>query len=261
MERIILSIKGFLNYSFLLKELVTRDIKTRYKKSFLGLFWTLLNPLLMMTVMTMIFSNLFRFEIPNFPVYYLTGSILFSFNSEATNFALQSIIGNASLIKKVYIPKYLFTFSKVISSLVNFSFAFIAMIVVMIFTKVEFYPTMFLSFIPLAYVFMFTTGLSLLLASTTVFFRDIIHLYGVFLLAWTYFTPLFYPVSIIPKNLMWVINMNPMYYYIEYFRQLVLYGTIPNLSYNLLCFAIGVGFLGIGLFVFYRKQDKFILYI
>ena len=148
-QRFFEHIGTFVKYQNLLQELVIRDIKVRYRKSVLGLLWTVLNPLLMMIVITIVFSTLFKQSIPNFPIYFLTGSLIFSFNSEATTNALYSIIGNAPLIKKVYIPKYLFPLSKTVSSLVNMGFSLIAMFMVMIVTKAPFYSTIMLCQSPL----------------------------------------------------------------------------------------------------------------
>ena len=254
-------IKVFLKYKSLLNELVVRDIKVRYRKSVLGLLWTVLNPLLMMCVITVVFSTLFRQNIPNFPIYYLAGSLIFSFNSEATSNGLYSIIGSASLIKKVYIPKYLFPISKVLSALVNLGFSLVAMFVVMIVTGAPFHATLLLMPLPIFYVFLFTSGLSLLLAAATVYFRDIAHFWGVFVLAWTYFTPIFYPVTILPSFAMKIMQLNPMYHYVTYMRDVVLYGTFPGMKENLICFLIGAVTLLIGLWVFYRKQDRFVLYV
>lgn len=254
-------INGFLKYKYLLFQLVNRDIKVRYRRSFLGILWTLLNPLLMMIVLTLVFSNLFKSNIDNYPVYFLSGSIIFTFNSDATTQAMTSIIGNSGLIKKIYIPKYLFPISKVFSCLVNFFFSFIAMIIVMLVTCSPFHLTMFLSIIPLFYLFLFTSGLSLFLSACTVFFRDLVHLYGVLIMAWTYFTPIFYPITIMPEKLRWLFALNPMHHYIEYFRALVLYGYIPGTKTNIECFLIGLISMVLGLYVFYKKQDKFILYV
>ena len=254
-------IKVFLKYKTLLNELVVRDIKVRYRKSVLGLLWTVLNPLLMMCVITVVFSTLFRQNIPNFPIYYLAGSLIFSFNSEATSNGLYSIIGSASLIKKVYIPKYLFPISKVLSALVNLGFSLVAMFVVMIVTGAPFHATLLLMPLPIFYVFLFTSGLSLLLAAATVYFRDIAHFWGVFVLAWTYFTPIFYPVTILPSFAMKIMQLNPMYHYVTYMRDVVLYGTFPGMKENLICFLIGAVTLLVGLWVFYRKQDRFVLYV
>ena len=142
-------------YGNLLRELVVRDIKVRYRKSILGLVWTVLNPLLMMCVITVVFSTVFKQNIPNFPIYYLSGSLIFSFNSEATSNAMHSILSNCSLIKKVYLPKYLFPIACVLSSLVNLAFSLIAMVIVMILTQAPFYPTLLLLPIPIFYTFIF----------------------------------------------------------------------------------------------------------
>lgn len=233
----------------------------RYQKSVLGMLWTVLNPLLMMVVITIVFSTLFKQNIPNFPIYYLTGSLIFSFNSETTSNALYSVLFNASLMKKVYIPKYLFPLSKTFSGLVNLGFSLIAMFVVMVVLDVEFKITLLLLPIPIFYTFLFATGLGLFLAAATVFFRDIAHFYGVFIMAWTYLTPIFYPVSILPDSVLRLMQLNPMYHYVSYVRELVLYGTFPGMRENLICFLFGIGMFIVGIAVFARKQDKFILYI
>lgn len=251
----------FIKYKNLLINLVARDIKVRYRRSVLGMLWTVLNPLLMMVVITVVFSTLFKQNIENFPIYYLAGSLIFSFNSETTSNALYSIIGNASLMKKVYIPKYLFPLSKTVSGLVNIGFSLAAVFIVMLTLQVEFKPTLLLLPIPIFYTFLFSTGLGLLLAAVTVFFRDISHFYAVFVMAWTYFTPIFYPETILPEAAMKVMQFNPMYHFVNFMRELILYGTFPGIRENLICLLLGVSMLFAGIFVFYRKQDKFVLYI
>lgn len=254
-------IRVFMKYRYLLINLVKRDIKVRYRRSVLGLLWTVLNPLLMMVVITVVFSTLFKQNIENFPIYYLTGSLLFSFNSETTSNALYSIISSASLMKKVYIPKYLFPISKVVSGLVNLGFSLIAMFIVMIVLDVEFKPTLLLIPIPIMYIFLFSTGLGMVLAALTVYFRDIAHFYGVFVMAWTYLTPIFYPETILPPialKLQWI---NPMYHYIQYLRDLVIYGNVPSMMRNIACLLFGVVMLVVGTWIFYKKQDRFVLYV
>ena len=254
-------IEGFKRFIPLLRELVIRDIKVRYRHSVLGLMWTVLNPLLMMVVITIVFSTLFKSSIPNFPIYYLAGSLLFSFNSESTTTALNAMISNASLIKKVYIPKYLFPLSNVLSGLVNLGFSLIAMFIVMLITKAPFHITLLLIPIPIFYCFLFSTGLGILLSALTVYFRDIAHFYGVFILAWTYFTPIFYPASILNSTAMFLMRFNPMYHLISFMRELVLYGQFPSMKENFLCFGMGMVMMVVGLFVFYKKQDNFVLYV
>ena len=253
--------EGFRRFTPLLRELVVRDIKVRYRHSVLGLVWTVLNPLLMMVVITIVFSTVFKQNIPNFPIYYLAGSLIFSFNSESTTTALSSIYSNASLIKKVYIPKYLFPLANVLSGLVNLGFSLIAMFIVMLVTGAPFHATLLLLPIPIFYTFLFSAGLGILLSAITVFFRDIAHFYSVFILAWTYFTPIFYPVDILPDAAMKLMQLNPMYHLVTYMRSIVLYGVFPSLKENLLCLCLGLLMLALGLFVFYKKQDKFVLYV
>lgn len=251
----------FWQYKDLLANLVSRDIKVRYRKSFLGMLWTVLNPLLMMIVMTIVFSTLFKSDIENFPIYFLAGNLIFSLNSEITNNCTYAIIGNAPLLKKVYIPKYLFPLSKAFSGLVNLSFSLIAMFLVMLILQVPFLPTLLLLPIPIFYAFLFSVGLGLFLAAVTVYFRDVAYFYSVILIAWNYFTPVFYPISILPDFGRQAMEFNPLYHYIDYARSLILYGRMPGMTENLLCFSMGAGMLLVGTYVFYKKQDNFILYI
>ena len=140
-------------------------------------------------------------------------------------------------------------------------FSLIAMLIVMLVTGAPFHATLLLIPIPIFYVFVFATGLGILLSALTVYFRDIAHFYGVFILAWTYFTPIFYPVSILPKTVLKFMQFNPMYHYVEFMRELVLEGTFPSMTTNLLCFGIAALMLAVGLFVFYKKQDKFVFFV
>jgi len=249
---------NFWRYKELLKLLVIRDVKLKYKRSFLGLLWSLLNPLLMMVIISIVFSSLFRFDIVNFPAYLITGTIMFTFFSEATNMSMVSIIGNGSLIRKVYIPKYIFPLSKILSSFINLLFSLLAMILVLIFTKVKLTWILCLIPLPLIYFLIFTIGVGLILSTYAVFFRDLIHLYGVVLLALNYLTPIFYPENIIPIKYQFLLKVNPLYYFIKLFRDVVLYGKLPSLQLNMICLAISLLALFIGTIVFYRKQDHFI---
>ena len=261
MNNLKIYIQNFLKYRNLLRELVVRDIKVKYRRSFLGILWSLLNPLLMMIIITIVFSSLFRFDIANFPIYLLTGQIMFNFFSEATNMAMFSIIGNGSLIKKVYIPKYIFPLSKVLSSFVSLLFSLIAIVIMIIITKVKITWTVLFFPLPLLYVLIFSIGIGMILSAMSVFFRDIFHLYGVILTAWNYLTPIFYPAKIIPNKYKFFIEYNPLYYMIECFRDIILYGKLPSLQFNLICIMSCTLSLIIGTYVFYKNQDKYILYI
>ena len=248
-------------YRWLLQELVYRDLKIKYRKSFLGYLWSILNPLLLMTVMTIVFSNMFRFDIPNYPVYLLAGQLLFSFFVEATNASMQSILSSSSLIKKVYLPKYIFPLSKSLSSLTNFGFSLVALLIVMLFTNSEFYITVILLPLLLIYLFVFIIGASLFLSTMVVFFRDTQYLYGVLLTALNYLTPVFYPVSVLPRWLQDAMVLNPLFNDITMFRKIVLYGQWPTLTEHALCIAYSCIMFGIGCYIFQKKQNDFILYI
>lgn len=248
-------------YQPLLYQLVRRDFLAKYKRSVLGILWSLLNPLLTMLVLTIVFSFLFRFDIENYPVYLLSGQIVFTLFSEVTNLCMSSVTGAASLMKKVSVPKYIFPLSRALSSLVNFSFSFIALILVMLITRAPFHPHMLFTPVAIFYAFVFSIGIGLILSAAVVFFRDITYLYGILLTAATYFTPLFYPISIIPDRFRWIISINPLYHFVECFRTCAIYGGIPTLWQNLVCALLAVLSLGVGLAVFYRKQDSFILYV
>lgn len=248
-------------YRPLVHELVVRDLKVKYRRSFLGYVWSLLNPLLMMLVMTLVFSYMFRFDIPNYPLYLICGQTLWSFFNESTNMAMYSVLQNGALIKKVYIPKYIFPLSRVFSSFVTMSFSLVAILIVMVFTKAPVYWTILLFPVPLLLLLVFSCGVGLILSALSVYFRDITHLYSVLTLAWMYLTPIFYPISGIPEEVLPVIMNNPMYHYITFFRDVVLYGVIPQAQTWWMCIGMSVLMLVVGLGVFRKMQRNFILYI
>ena len=254
-------IQNFLKFRPLLMELVTRDIKTKYRRSILGVLWTLLNPLLMMLVLSVVFSHIFKFQVENYPLYILSGQVVFNFFSESTSSAMSSIINNAPLIKKVYIPKYLFTLSRVASSVVNVMASFCALIVVMVFSGIELNFTVLLLVVPMGILIIFSTGIGLLLATVAVKFRDIIHLYGVLITALTYLTPVIYPISILSAKIRFFVELNPLTGILNMFRNLMLYNTLPTVGQLLTSVTIAIGTFLLGLFVFYKNQDKFILNI
>ena len=251
----------FIKYQWLLKELIIRDLKIKYRRSVLGYLWSILNPLMLMGVLSVVFSTMFRFDIPNYPVYLLTGQLLFGFYSEATNMAMTSILGGASLIKKVYLPKYIFPVSRVLSSFTTMLFSLVALVIVMALTRAEYHITAILLPIVLLYILVFSIGMSLILSVMVVFFRDVQYLYGVFLTALNYLTPIFYPASVLLSWLKELMVLNPMYNFIEMFRKIMLYGQWPTLTEHLICIAFAIGGLVLGVYVFKRNQKDFILYI
>lgn len=252
----------FWQYKDLLRLLVVKDIKLKYRRSWLGYLWSILSPLMVMTVMSVVFSTMFKRNITNFPVYLFCGQLLFNFMNSTTTQCCHSIPRNASLIKKTYIPKYIFTLAKVTSGFVDLLFSLGALVIVMLVTlhHITWYALLF----PLVLVqlYVFCIGLGLFLAQASVFFKDMEFIYRAVTTAWTYVTPIFYPIESLPDNLIWLIKHgNPMYFYIGQFRDLVYTGTLPGSKIALAGCVAALGMLLIGAWSFSRSQDKFVLYI
>lgn len=254
-------IETFCNYKDLLWEFVKKDIKLKYRNSFLGILWSMLNPLLIMLVLTFLFSTLFKNKIPNFPVYCLSGRLIYDYFAQATNQSMNSITGKSSLIKKIYVPKYLYTLSKVISSFIIFLISLIPLIVIMIVTHVKITKVFLLSFYPLICLFFICLGVGLVLATINVFFRDMQHLYSVILMIIMYASAIFYSADIVNPKYVFILNLNPIFPVIKVFRDCVLYGQITAYYSWILCAIYAVLSVIIGLIVFYKKQDKFILHL
>lgn len=253
----------FMRYRHLLQNMVQRDLKVKYRRSVLGFLWSLLNPILMMLIMTMVFSFMFRSEIKNFPVYMLSAQTMFAFFSESTTAAMGSILGGSALIKKIYIPKYIFPLEKVVFSLVNALFSMLALLGVILVTRVPLTPWFLLFPVPLLLLFFFNLGLGLILASGVVFFRDIQHLYSVVVLALNYLTPIFYPLTedFLGATVLELLKLNPLYWYVAFFRQIVLYGQAPTAMMWAVCTICAAVMMAFGLLIIKKTQDRFILYI
>ena len=248
-------------YMPLMRELIARDLKVKYRRSVLGYLWSLLNPLMMMTIMTMIFSQIFRFDIPNYPLYLICGQTLWTFFNESTSQAMYSVLTNGALLKKVYIPKYIFPVSRVLSSFVTMSFSLVAIVIVLVATRTPIYWSVLLFPIPLFFLLVFSIGVGMVLSALSVYFRDVVHLYSVVTLAWMYLTPIFYSLDIVPRKVAFLIQCNPMYHYITFFRELLLYGNVPGIAIWLFCIISSFVMLGLGIFIFKKMQRNFILYL
>lgn len=254
-------IQNFMKFRPLLTELVARDIKIKYRRSVLGVLWTVLNPLFMMVILAIVFSNLFKFDIENYPVYILSGQVIYNFFNESTSSSMSAILNNAALLKKVYIPKYLFVVSRILSSIINVLAAHCALLIVMVATGVELSWTTLLFPIPLFFLILFCLGIGLMLSAVAVKFRDIIHLYGVFVTGFMYLTPVIYAMSLLPGWLYNIVKWNPITNYLMIYRDVMLNASIPDPLSVIVAAAEGVGVLLLGLVVFAKKQDTFILNI
>ncbi|MFR8226526.1 MAG: ABC transporter permease [Lachnospirales bacterium] len=248
-------------YGFLIKQLVSRDFKTKYKRSVLGYLWSFLNPLMTMMVQYIVFSQLFKSDIENFPIYLLSGIVLFGFFTESVGQGLSAILANASLITKVYVPKYIYPVTKVVSSSINLFISLIPLMLVVLLTGQKITKAIILLPFPLICLLIFCIGMSFMLSTAEVFFRDTQYLWGVVTLAWTYATPLFYPENIIPDRFRFIQTYNPMYHFIGFTRTLLIEGVSPAPEEYLYCLLFAFGTLVIGAAIFKKFQNRFVLYI
>ncbi len=260
---------NFKHYSFLMRQLISRDFKVKYKRSVLGILWSLLYPVLMMAVMAIVFSKMFRFQVEgvNYLVYLMTGLVMFNYFSEASNSAMTSVVSNFSLMTKVYIPKYIFPVAKCLFVGINFVLSLIPLLVIILFTGNPAEGTRCVIngwYLLLPYVFicmfLFTIGLGLFLSCISVFFRDMFYIYGIILMIWNYLTPVFYDVSILSDKIRFLMKFNPLYVFITSAREIILYNRCPSTELLLGCLFFALGMLLIGAVVFKKNQDKFIYY-
>ena len=243
---------------FVIKQLVSREIKRKYARSYLGIVWSVLNPLLSMAVLSMIFSTMFRRSIENFPIYYLTGMIIWQMFSISTTTAMTALEDNKQLLLKVKITKETFVLARVYTALTNFGYTCIAYIFMLLVFRVK--PNVFMLLLPVDVFFLtlFSLGFSYILSILYVFFADIKHLYTVLLTLWMYMSAIFYPVESVPESMARVIEANPMYAYILFARECVLEGKCPSVDIWIRCIVWGVAAMGIGYLVF-RKKEAYVM--
>lgn len=250
-------------YGFLINQLVGRDFKVKYKRSVLGIAWSLLYPVLLMGVMAIVFSNIFKISVPgvSYLVYLMTGLVFFNYYAEASNLAMGSVVGNFGLINKVYLPKYIFPLSKCMFVGINFLLTLIPLYAVIILTGtgLNWYHLL----LPFSYfcLFLFTVGMGFLLSAISVFLRDMFYIYGIVLTLWTYLTPIMYDINMLNPKFAAVLKLNPLYQYINFARMIIIYKTCPAWFHFAASLGSALLVLFIGVFVFRRHQDKFIYYI
>ena len=250
-----------IKYRELIRNLVSKQLKVRYKRSVLGLLWALLYPLLMMVVMNIVFSTIFQSSLPNFPVYLLSGIVLWNFFSQTTMDGANTILTNVNIIKKIYVPKGVFSVATVLSGLVHLALALIPLLVIAVVTGTRL--TISLLFLPVSVllVSVFILGVSLALAAIAVFFNDILYIYQVLLTALMFMTPIFYPASIVPSRYVPVLRLNPMYYFLECFRLPIYEGSIPSAEMVAFAALAAVIALLAGWWLFSRNQNAFVYYL
>jgi len=245
------------NYRYLLGQLIRRDILTRYKRSVLGVAWTMLNPLGTMLILTFVFSNFFKSAIPHYPVYILSGLLVWNFFSQGTNASISGLVWGGSLLKRIYIPSTVFGVSAIGTALVNLILSFVPLVIVMLIDGAPFYWSML--FLPISILLLtaFTLGLGLFISSMAVFFPDVAEMYQVLLTAWMYLTPIIYPEDLISAKWLPYYKINPMYWMVKMFRLPVFEGRLPNLQEFLPALAWAVGMLVVGWVYFTSKSEEY----
>lgn len=257
-----LAVKNAVRYIPLLQNLITRELKKKYRNSLLGYAWCVLNPLLVMLIMNFVFSQMFRNNIQNFPVYLFAGRMMFSFITDSTNALSRSIVTNGSLMRKTRIPYYIFPLANFCTSVVNFFFSLIAFAIVLIFTGTPITVHVLAFPVVLLGMFMFTFGLGLFLAQANTFIRDVSYAYSVFITAWMYLSPIFYPLENLPQTLQYLItHFNPAYFYMQQSRMIFLYNQWPSAELLLTGLICGLIFLLFGLVCYARNKEELILYV
>lgn len=240
---------------FAIKQLVTREVKRKYARSYLGIVWSVLNPLMSMAIMSMIFSTMFRRSIENFPIYYLTGNIFWQMFSGATNSAMTALVDNKTLLMKVKMPKQTFVLARVYTALTNFGYTCIAYLLMLVIFRIELSWTIVLFIFPVIFTLLFSMGIGYLLSILYVFFGDIKHLYSVVLTLWMYLCAIFYPVTQLSEQMQRIIGMNPLYVFIDFARQCVMYQIVPEPMQWIKMIAWGVGMFGFGYWFFKHNEN------
>lgn len=243
-------------YIFAVRQMVSREVKRKYARSYLGIAWSVLNPLLSMAVMSMIFSTIFKRSIENFPVYYLTGSIYWQLFSGSTNSAMTALVDNRGMLLKVKLTKQTFVIARMLTALTNFGYTCVAYVLMLVLFRIS--PSLYILLFPVDVLFMllFSMGIGYMLSILYVFFADIKYLYSVLLTLWMYLSALFYPVDSLSRSMQALLQWNPVYHYITFARDVVLYRRMPELRVWLMVVICGLVSFGAGYMVFRKNEDK-----
>lgn len=248
---------ALLHYRDLIRQLISRSIKTRYKRSVLGVAWTMLNPLLSMLVLTLVFSGIFRYPMQNYALYVLSGLLLWNFFSQTTTAAMGDLIWSGGLISRIFIPKSVFAVAAVGTGLVNIILALIPYLLISAFTGGTITAAVLFLPVPVLLTACFALGVGLAVSSLAIYFPDIVPMYEVVLTAWMYLTPAIYPLELVPDNIQELIKLNPMYTFIQLFRVVLYEGRLPDVSMLLQAAGIGIAGLLTGWVLFNRKAREY----
>lgn len=248
-------------HQFLFEELVKRDFKKKYKRTVLGMAWSVLSPLLTLLVMSMVFTQFFGRNMEHYTTYLFCGNLIFSYFNEATSQGMSSLMGNAGIFSKVNVPKYLFLFSKNVQTLINFGLTLIVFFIFCVFDHITFTWKIILLVYPIAMLVLFNVGVGLILSALFVFFRDIQYLWGVFTQLLMYMSAIFYTIDGYSQTVQNIFLLNPVYLFIRYFRKIVIETTIPTPAFHLLMLADVLIVLGLGCFMYKKYNHRFLYYV
>jgi ABC-type polysaccharide/polyol phosphate export permease len=254
---VIEEIQALIHYKEFVYQSILRSIKTRYKRSVLGVLWTVLNPLLMMIVLTIVFSSIFRFSVKNYPIYILSGLVIWNYFSGSSKGAMGEMLWSGDLLSRIYVPKSIFSVTAVGNGLFNLLLSLIPLYAIAIILGVQIKLSVLIMPLSILIVTIFTLGVGLFLSTVSVFFADMLPIYDVIIMIWFYATPIIYPIDIVPSRLVWLIKLNPLYYMIEIFRQPLLSGTIPPLNYWLISSTCALLAMIIGGYLFTSKSNEY----
>ncbi len=248
-------------YRQLIWALALKELKIRYKRSVLGFLWALLNPLLLMVVLSVVFSTVMAANIPHFAIFLLSVLLPWTFFSQSLSYAAESIVGNGDLIKKVRVAKLVFPVAAVVSNMINFLLSMIPLVLIVIAMRHPFYLTWLYLPIPLLALTIFTLGATFFFAAANVYYRDVAHILQVLLNILFYVTPIIYSIDLIPASDRWLLKLNPLQYFLNEFRLSVYYGLMPKPMSVVACFACAFLMLAAGFWVFRKHQDEFVFYV
>ena len=254
-------IQKFKKNQFLFQELVHRDFTKKYKRTVLGIAWSVLSPLLSLLVMSLIFGTLLGSTIEHYTIYLFSGQLIFSFFSDSTNEGMTSLLNNAEIFTKINVPKYLFLFSKNISALINFSITLGIYFLFVFAEGISFKWKFLLLLYPTACLIIFNLGVGLILSALYVFFRDIQYLYSIFTLLLMYMSAIFYSIDTFPQIGKNLFLLNPIYVYIRYFRKIVIEDMVPTVWFHLIALGYALVVFGLGCWIYKKKNHSFLYYV
>lgn len=247
-------------YRFLFEELTKRDFKKKYKRTLLGVLWSVISPFVTFLVQYFVFGYIFRRHDTQFVIYLLSGTLMYNFFTNATTAGMFSMYSNGGILSKVNVPKSLFVLSSNSAAIFNFLLTLVIYFVFMVFCHVSFGIHLLMMIFPILCLIIFNIGMSYILSSLFVFFRDMQYLYQIFTMLLMYMSAIFYEIDRFPENLRFVFDINPIYHFITYIRQLVIYAVVPDFTSHIICLAFAFGMLAIGYFVHKKTEQKYVYY-